>query len=407
MAHREALTVTPSPDEKTAVKIIEDIAEFFRSEWLDKKTFEGWPFLPNQLGKQPTAGEANAFLLGCCIDYRQRTRTAWRKAEEFCNERVGLANRDRLWRWIADHDRQDWDSRWAAYGYLHPTPARHRKLYAIADTLVVHYGGDARQLWSKKNVGRLKEILQNELAVGPQITRMIIGGLRDHRLINITTGDLKADTHVIRLMNAMGLSKTANAEQVAADGRRWFKKDPWFSDSALYHLGASYNAKTKADVLRIYRAIDQWRELRSRIGNRVERLAEEQKRESGGALRFYPDSSLHWVGLDLVEMRGALKTAMHDEDTLWAWAGFGFDGKLVSASAIGGSPNHFGTAVKAALKAKGFAEDAMSAEARRGNVEYYAEHAIDRETLRQSGPLKRALSKQVHLLREIFNVLER
>jgi hypothetical protein len=105
MADRKRITAPAAApyDANTAVKIVTEVAEFFRAEWLDGKTFEGWPFLPTQRGKQPTAAEANAFFLGCCIDYHQRTRTAWRKkADEFCRTHVGMANCERLWNWIAD-----------------------------------------------------------------------------------------------------------------------------------------------------------------------------------------------------------------------------------------------------------------------------------------------------------------
>jgi hypothetical protein len=396
------LSVGRSPSAPAAAKIIEDIAQFFRSEWQNKETFEGWPFLPEQAGKQPSAAQANAFLLGCCIDYHQLTRTAWRKAAEFCNERVGVENLDRLWHWIAQHDARTWASRFASYGYLHPTPVRHRKLHSIAKTLVDHYDGDARQLWQKQNVGRLTEILQDELAVGPQITRMIIGGLRDHQLVEMKTSDLKADVQVVRLMNAMGLSHTTNPKQVVEDARRWFK-DPWVADTALYHLGSTYGAKTKIDVLRIYRAICQWREVRTTTEELVSAMVGELKREYRGVIQFYAASTLHCVGADLVEMRGVLRGAMYEEESLWAWVGFAFDGTLVSAPTVGGSPKHFSSESKVALKDKGFVEDRTGGEARRGNVEYYAEDVIAVEILRQPALLKKALKKQISLLRPILD----
>lgn len=399
------MTAAKGPSPKAAAKIIEEIAKFFRAEWLNKDTFEGWPFLPERRGRQPTAGQANAFFLGCCIDYHQLTRTAWLKAGEFCTKRVGDQQRDRLWNWIATHDPKTWDERWAVYGYLHPTPARHRKLHSIARTLVQRYGGDARQLWSKKNLGRLGKILEKELAVGPAIARMIIGGLRDHGVIKVDTSDLKPDTNVVRLMNAMGLSHTTKAEQVVADARRWFKEDPWAVDSALYHLGATYGAKTKTDVLRIHRIIRQWLAVRAMAKKRIDSMAPDLKHDSSGAVHFYPESSLHWVGGYIVEMRGRLRAAMYEEETLWAWVGFGFDGTLVSAAAIGGSPEHFSTPVRTKLKAKGLVEDPMGAEARRGNIEYYAAHSIDLETLRQSALLREAVSNQVRLVRELLGVI--
>ncbi len=408
MADREKTTArrAASSDTKTAVKIVADIAHFFRAEWLEGKTFEGWPFLPTQRGTQPTAAEANAFFLGCCIDYHQRTRTAWRKADEFCRTHVGVANRERLWSWIAGHDREDWDSRWAEYGYLHPTPARHRKLYDIAIILRDRYQADARELWSKENVGRLREVLEDQLAVGPAIARMIVGGLRDHRLITLKSSDVKPDTHVVRLMNAMRLSKTANAAQVAADARRWFPKDPWVADGALYTLGASYGARTRADILRIYRAIRDWRAVQPTLGRSLKGMIDDLKLASGGGLRFYLDSSLHWVGFDLVEMHGDLKKAMYDEETLWAWVGFGFDGKLASAPTLSGSAEHFTPAVKTVLKDEGFVEDVAGAEARRGNVEYFAERKIDPERLRRPALLKEAVAKQIVMLRSVLEVIE-
>jgi hypothetical protein len=396
-------SVGRSPDAPAAAKIIEDIAQFFRSEFLNKETFEGWPFLPEQPGKQPTAAQANAFLLGCCIDYHQLTRTAWRKAKEFCDKRVQVENLDRLWHWIAQHDAKTWECRFRSYDCLHPTPARHRKLHSIAQILVHHYGGDARQLWGKQNVGRLKGILENELAVGPAITRMIIGGLRDHQLIKMETSDLKPDIWVVRLMNAMGLSNTTNPNQVVKDARYWFKKDPWFADTALYHLGTTYGAKTKSDVLKIYRAICQWSKVRTTTEELVRAMLGELKREYGGVVQFYPDSSLHWVGAAFVEMRGVLREAMYDDETLWAWVGFGFDGELVSAPTIGGFPKHFSSESKGVLKIKGFVKDQTGAEARRGNVEYYSEDSIAVKVLRQPALLKKALSQQVCLLRRVLD----
>ena len=409
MADRERTTARAAAqyDTNTAVEIVADISEFLRAEWLEGKTFEGWPFLPTQRGKQPTAAQANAFFLGCCINYHQLTRTAWRKADEFCRTHVGLANRERLWSWIARHSRHDWESRWAECGYLHPTPARHRKLYDIAMILRDRYRDDARELWRKENVGRLVEVLEDQLAIGPALTRMVIGALRDHRLITLKSSDVKPDIHVVRLMNAMGLSKTTKAVQVAADARRWFPKDPWVADLALYTLGASYGARTRADVLRIYRAILDWRTVHPTLKRSLKGMVDDLKLASDGVLRFYPDSSLHWAGFDLVEIRGGLKKAMYDDETLWAWVGFGFDGKLVSAPTIAGSPEHFTPAVKAVLRDASFVEDVTGAEARRGNVEYYAERAVDRERLRRPVLLKEAVLKQIMMLRGVLEVIER
>ena len=211
------------------------------------------------------------------------------------------------------------------------------------------------------------------------------------------TSDLKADVQVVRLMNAMGLSHTTNPKQVVEDARRWFK-DPWVADTALYHLGSTYGAKTKIDVLRIYRAICQWREVRTTTEELVSAMVGELKREYRGVIQFYAASTLHCVGADLVEMRGVLRGAMYEEESLWAWVGFAFDGTLVSAPTIGGSPKHFSSESRVALKDKGFVEDRTGGEARRGNVEYYAEDVIAVEILRQPALLKKALKKQISLL---------
>ena len=89
---------------------------------------------------------------------------------------------------------------------------------------------------------------------------------------------------------------------------------------------------------------------------------------------------------------------MYEEESLWAWVGFAFDGTLVSAPTIGGSPKHFSSESRVALKDKGFVEDRTGGEARRGNVEYYAEDVIAVEILRQPALLKKALKKQISLL---------
>jgi hypothetical protein len=134
-------------------------------------------------------------------------------------------------------------------------------------------------------------------------------------------------------------------------------------------------------------------------------MVDELKRASGGVLRFYPDSSLHWTGLDLVDMRGGLKKAMYDDETLWAWVGFGVDGRLVSAPTIAGSPEYFAPAVKGLLRDASFVEDVMGAEARRGNVEYYTEQAVSQDKLRRPALLNEAVLSQIAMLRRVLDII--
>ncbi len=131
---------------------------------------------------------ANKFLLSSILDYQIRTETAWENARRLAEDILG--DPDDLWGCITSNSKSQWISKWNEYS-LHRFPKAHERIWRIGNEIVTRYDSDARKIWADQTPVIVLERL-NQLRVGEQIARMIIGALCDTRQI-VGSGDVKAD----------------------------------------------------------------------------------------------------------------------------------------------------------------------------------------------------------------------
>jgi len=379
------------------VKSVEEIGRFLRSEWFRDGSFEGWPGLPMKAGQEPSLEQANLFFLGCCVDFMTLTRVAWDNARHFCTETVPVEWQPRMWEWIARHTQTEWEAKRLEYR-LHRFPARHMRIHEIARGIVEHFGGDPRNIWQSRTKSLL-EILESDLRVGPAIARMIVGGLRDHKLVTLTRSDFKPDRHVIRLMKELGLAPRATAQDALNSANHLFR-DPWLADTCFYHLGADYGVKTREQFWSIHQAIEDWKRLRDGVRARFVSVLKELIREpKNGKWRVYSDHSPHWAGGYLVKEDGPLAEAMNS-DSLWAWIGIGFDGALSVGLDVGGSGHYFEGAAQRQLSREGLSDLRQTQPTAKGDREFWGAKPLRMNDLNESG-LRTVLQGALGSLRRV------
>jgi endonuclease III len=201
-----------------------------KAEELDA---EHWPFLENRpISKRA----ANKFLLGCLIDYRQRYDVAWDKARRFAE--VEMGDPVDLWDRIIAIPRDVWEARTGPLS-LHSTSARHRKIRDIALKVSHDYQGNALAIWRNKPIKEVLYILESELESGPQVARMTVGGLLDEGEL---TGysELKADTHVCRVLGRVSTGSPVTADEATRLSRELEPTSPWRIDYLLWKIGRDF-----------------------------------------------------------------------------------------------------------------------------------------------------------------------
>jgi hypothetical protein len=79
-----------------------------------------------------------------------------------------------------------------------PFPQRngHNRLWKIARRICDQYQGDARNIWEGRDSRSVLEALW-ELGAGDQMSRMIVGALRDCGLMVGVTSDVKGNVYVL------------------------------------------------------------------------------------------------------------------------------------------------------------------------------------------------------------------
>jgi endonuclease III len=192
-----------------------------------------WPGLSK--GKPASLKNANKFLLGCIIDYQVDADEAWENARRFAEDILG--NPDNLWHCITSVSLPEWESKRREYG-LHRFPKAHERVWRIGRDIVAHYEGDARKIW-KGQPPDVVLVRLNQMRVGEQISRMIVGALCDTDQIQ-GSGDIKVDIHVRRVLGRVFRGDpftSSEAPIVLETTRQMWPENPWLLDEPLYSLG--------------------------------------------------------------------------------------------------------------------------------------------------------------------------
>ena len=128
---------------------------------------------------------------------------------------------------------------------LHWKIQGHDRLWRIGKQILKDYQGDARLIWEGWDASRVLEHL-GELSAGDQISRMIVGALKDCGLVT-GASDVKGDVYVCRVLGRSleGLEvDPGNAERAVILARKLYRDDPWQLDWTLWHFGQTYCHKT-------------------------------------------------------------------------------------------------------------------------------------------------------------------
>jgi len=209
------------------------IAEALLANRDSDLTFWDW-VLP---GQPLSRKNANKFLLACILDYQVRAETAWANAKRLA-EQI-FADPDDLWGTLTSVSLEEWNSKRQEYS-LHRFPKGHERVFTIGKRIARQYASDARDIWKDQSIDATLYRL-NDLGVGEQISRMVVGALIDAGILR-GKGDVKADIHVRRVLGRLltGTEISADRAQEAVDAtRRMHPENPWLLDRPLYRLGKS------------------------------------------------------------------------------------------------------------------------------------------------------------------------
>jgi len=178
---------------------------------------------------------ANTFLLCCLLDYQIPSSQAWANGERLVKNILG--DPDDVWRAITSISDSEWKSKRNEYK-LHRFPAAHHRLWRIGKYICDEYGGDARRIWNGKDPAVVLQLLW-AVGAGDQISRMIVGALRDCGQIKGTASDVKGDVYVRRVLGRALLGEPTDAETAVGLARRVYPDDPWQLDAPLWTLGSN------------------------------------------------------------------------------------------------------------------------------------------------------------------------
>ena len=197
----------------------------------EDRDFWGW-LKPNQ---PASMRDANKFLLASILDYQIPAETAWGNARRLADHILG--DPDKLWHKITSITLSEWVSKRKEYS-LHRFPKGHERVWTIGRRIVQQYDGDARKIWDNQSIDATLYRL-NDLGVGEQISRMVVGALIDTGQIE-GKGDVKVDIHVRRVLGRavqgreFPLQETGRVIDLT---REMHPDNPWLLDRPLYLLG--------------------------------------------------------------------------------------------------------------------------------------------------------------------------
>lgn len=194
----------------------------------------GWLWISKPGLVRLSKKRANKYLLACTLDYQMQYVTAWENARRFAEDVLG--DPTALWDTITSVPLWLWNRKFRAYG-LHRFPKAHERVWKIGKRVVEWYEGDARRIWEHTPTADVLDRLV-ELGVGEQLSRMAVGGLRDCGWLK-GRADVKADSHVMRVLGRVFMGQPMTEDQTIAATRRMHPRDPWLLDGPLWQLGSN------------------------------------------------------------------------------------------------------------------------------------------------------------------------
>jgi len=164
----------------------------------------------------------------------------------FCEQRGGkfppltllLDNPKDLWDLIASKRKTEWRRLCNQHSLHRFKDLAYDRLWHISKGMVEHYDGDGRKVISK-NSPTLTRLRLEKLGFGDQISRMIVGAFKDHKLLR-GKGDVKADVHVRRALGRLVNGQMLSEMEAALLSREIHPRDPWLLDAPLWRLGKDY-----------------------------------------------------------------------------------------------------------------------------------------------------------------------
>jgi hypothetical protein len=178
---------------------------------------EDWGEMSHLDGAPCSKKIANKFLLCCLLDYQMHACTAW---DNGCRlvEKI-LLDPDDVWKVITSISEMAWAAKWSEYG-VHRFPAGHNRLWQIGKEICQRFDGDARRIWEGGESQYVRQMLM-ALGAGEQISRMIVGALRDCGQVK-GASDVKADSKVCRVLGRAILGEETDPNSAGKLARMFY-----------------------------------------------------------------------------------------------------------------------------------------------------------------------------------------
>jgi endonuclease-3 len=233
--------MTPNGDPQGSQTEIASLLLANRGEGTD------WGEFADPAGIAWSKNKANKFLLGNLLDYQIPSELVWRNADRLIEHIPG--DPDDLWGAITSVSEAEWKAKREEYR-PHRFPAGHNRLWSIGKRICDRYDGDSRRIWEEKGASVALDALW-DIGAGEQISRMIVGALRDcHQITGV--GDVKADTYVRRVLGRALLGDTTDPGTAIRLSRQMHPADPWQLDAQLWSIGRNYCRPTNPDCPKCY-----------------------------------------------------------------------------------------------------------------------------------------------------------
>ena len=212
-----------------------------------------WGEISHLEGRECSKKVADKFLICCLLDLQWDANVAFKKGEELTDNLRKLGDAEDVWVTISSFSKEMWDSKYEEFGKPQRYRWAYRRLWRIANDICTWYDGDARNIWSGRSPFDALVHLW-ALGAGDQISRMIVGALRDCGQLKGDSGDVKADRHLRRVLGRAVYGEEIRGTEVAKviQLARNLSADPWQLDLPLWNVGKSCCRPTSPNCQNCY-----------------------------------------------------------------------------------------------------------------------------------------------------------